>query len=95
LDYDLEDLEPGDHGYVYRAMGIALWEAYQQTEDLQAACEAATAAFESADDPGLIYDEPFTFYYGWNGHFYGANPDNLFEVPEDIAGMISTPVCLE
>jgi len=87
-------------------MAFALWDNYQETGDLQEACHAAENAFnlayENGDNPRIdyyedVYSDGTTFQYGFyfaNGRHYGANPDNLFAVPEDIDGMVSTPICL-
>jgi hypothetical protein len=101
-----EDYHPGQHGYSYAAMAFALWETYQETGDLKPACVAAETAFnranETGDNPHIDYYEEtygdgstyqFGFYFA-NGRHYGANPDNVFAVPTDIDGMVSTPICL-
>lgn len=96
----------GQHGYAYVAMATALWENYKETENLEEACIAAENAFNLAygngDNPRIDYYEEtygdgtayqFGFYFA-NGRHYAANPDNVFAVPEDIDGMVSTPICL-
>lgn len=99
------EFSPGQHGYVYAAMAFALWDNFQETGDLELACQEAEAAFnlayQNGDNPEVDYYEEtyngtlfqFGFYFA-NGRNYGANPDNLFAVPEDIDGMVSTPICL-
>ncbi len=100
-----EDYPPGVHGYIYTSMATALWNNYQETQDLNQACEAAESAFEAAgdngDDPGIAYYEEddgmgvvihYGFYFS-NGTRKGSDPDNVFAVPEDIDSIISIPIC--
>jgi hypothetical protein len=95
----------GTHGHAYAVMARALWDHYQQSQNLSESCGEAERAFEqshSSADPGIEYvEEPMgdqTFEYGFyfaNGRRYSSNPDNVFNVPDEIDGMIQIPICLD
>ena len=66
------------------------------------ACEAAESAFNSVRDTDA--DPPIPYYVddptGWvapfyfdSGKAYNANPDNLFDVPDDIGNIVFIPIC--
>jgi hypothetical protein len=71
---------------------------------MNTACEAAEDAFNTVRDteqdppiPYFINDGTtwtFPFYFN-SGKSYSADPDNLFNVPADVADIVFTPVCLE
>ncbi|MFN8531265.1 MAG: hypothetical protein U0670_21900 [Anaerolineae bacterium] len=100
-----QSYQPGDHGYVYVVMAEAYLGSFTESGSKETACAAARLAQEQAiasgDEPRITYPtddagdmrDRFGFYYA-NGHRYGANPDDLFNVPDDIDSMISTPLCL-
>ena len=96
VNHLMSEYEIGEHSYVYAAMVTALWETYQATQDLGEACAVAEDTFQSVrengDDPGITYDAEYGFYLT-STHRYGANPDNLFDVPPDIDSMVSSPIC--
>ncbi len=93
---------PGTHGHIYAAMARAYWDAYQLAGQ-DAACAAAETAFVTdRDDPKIDYyedklDDGSVIHYGfyfYSGHRYSSDPDNLFDVPDDIDGMVKIPICL-
>lgn len=97
----------GEHGYVYVAMAADLLESIEGGAALEEACEVAKATFDavsgSDDDPGIQYQdlsEPFSsdfpgLFYLYAPRAFASNPDNLFEVPENIDGMIPITACLQ
>jgi hypothetical protein len=93
---------PGTHGHRYAAMASAYWDEYQRDGNLDAACSVLAFAFKNADDPKIEYyedelDDGTVIHYGfyfYSGHRYSADPDNVFDVPDDIDGMVKIPICL-
>lgn len=105
LDLALSEYVVGQRGYQYVAMANTLLETYLDTNDLNAACDAAEITFnqirENGDDPGIPY---FTGdngeynalpFYLYNGVTFAPDPDNMFDVPDDIADMVDFPICIQ
>lgn len=97
----VDDYDAGQYGHVYVAMAQAMVEAMRDDSSFSDACSIAETTYETTintdADPGIpILDDPgyFADFYFYSGHTYGADPDNLFAVPEDINHLILTPVCL-
>lgn len=102
-----EEYPVGEHGYVYVAMAAALLDAINGGASVEEACEMAASTFETVssgdDDPGIDYQdpgEPFSpdfpgLFYLYAPRSFASNPDNLFEVPENIDGMIPIPICVQ
>lgn len=93
------------NGYIYAAMADTLYKALKQTNDMQAACTAAQQTFQTVkangDDPGIHYQTVTENGVTRTLHFYdygpvqvSSDPDNIFDVPQDIKDMIDIPVCL-
>jgi hypothetical protein len=103
-DNMLTAFPPGQQGHQYAAMTSAMATAYEQSEQLDMACNAAESALEevhqSGTDPGIdpdlvYYDHSlgWGFYY-YSGFNYASDPHDIFTVPEAIDDMVKTPVCL-
>ena len=96
----------GERGYRYAAMAEALFAEYSESSDMNDACEAAEDAFntvrDTEQDPPIPYyinegdaDTTWTFPFYFNsGKAYSADPDNLFNVPADVADIVFISVCL-
>jgi tetratricopeptide (TPR) repeat protein len=107
LDAAQTDYVIGQQGYQYVAMTAALVEAFEETDDLAAACVEAEMVYEqvreNGDDPGIAYAPPeeyagtsFQFPFYWDsGKVNSSNPDDMFNAPPDIADMLSFPICIQ
>ncbi|MCI0713256.1 MAG: hypothetical protein L0154_24075 [Chloroflexi bacterium] len=102
-----EEYPVGEHGYGYVAMAFALLDAINSGATADEACEIAASTFDavsgSADDPGIDFQdpgEPFSpdfpgLFYLYAPRAFASNPDNLFEVPDNLDGMIPITLCLQ
>lgn len=96
----------GSPGYEYFSAATTLVESYHETQNMKQACAAAQVTFNevraNGDDPGITYyadtfdgqTMPYPFYRS-SDIVYSPNPDNLFDVPQDISDVVSIPFCLE
>jgi len=84
---------------------IYQWQGETLTLQCRHFADEPTTFFEtlhSADDPKIEYfterldDETIIKYgfYDYSGHRYSSDPDNIFDVPDDIDGMVKIPICL-